>query len=436
MTKASTAKSLPPSDTQTWMHAVEEGDMELVKSRLAAGADVNAVSDGGKTALIRAATRGYTDIVRVLLDAGADVHAQKENGATALMLAVFFGHADIVRALLAKGADPTAQTPQGTPIVEWAQFIGFTEIVELLMNAQAIRAGSSTQGLNTNREQLVGAELFSTDGPFHPVVPLSEIDRTAPLVEIASTEIATLAGASERDVEDGERRTPERVEHEEVTIVPPRIRTQSRLQAPFAGRGARTLLPWPVTILFLVLLLIAGLVLDPEWKRLRRSAEVGQSAPLLKEASPATDDKTPTAQPQAATQVSDATESRDVSSAAATSSSAPNERNPKALKDAEAKPVAASVMPIISEDRRAAEAAPPVRRGATAEAAATVPSITASREKEVTAATENLRRETRPESRASSTDSRVQTSTSPARSLPVSTPPPVKSEQKRVIQWP
>jgi hypothetical protein len=434
MIKASPAKSPPPIDIQTWMDAVEDGDAARVKSLLAAGADVNATSSGGKTALMRASARGYTDIVKVLLDAGADVDAKKENGSTALVLAVFFGHTDVVRVLLSKGANPAAQTPQGTPTVEWAQFIGFTEIVELLRNAEALRVGNSAQGSSASNEQVVAEGLFRAEGPIHPVVPLSKIDEEpTPLIEEARLEKASVAGAEERQADDEESDRHEHVVPEEVTLVPQRVRRASRLRPLFAARSLR---PWHASVLSLVVLLIAGLILDARWKRLTRSANIEQSAPLVNEASPIADDKTPSTAPQSAPQLSDKAEPGAPPSATAENNLSAKEEE---AKPAEAKTVSASsTQPVISEGQRPTNAAPPVRRAADATTSERDSTVLTHREKQVTPArTETSRRAALPERRApKAAEGRVQTSTSPTLSLPVAAPPPAKSEQKKVIPWP
>jgi hypothetical protein len=67
---------------------------------LSAGADVNAKTLDGDTALMLAARTGHAGIVQALLFTGADVEAKNRYGETAVMLAAEEGHLDIVRMLL------------------------------------------------------------------------------------------------------------------------------------------------------------------------------------------------------------------------------------------------------------------------------------------------------------------------------------------------
>ena len=64
---------------------------------------------GPNEVLIAAATRGDAAAVRTLLANGADVNAKTSKGETALMLASAKGHLDVVKALLAAKADATSR---------------------------------------------------------------------------------------------------------------------------------------------------------------------------------------------------------------------------------------------------------------------------------------------------------------------------------------
>ena len=86
--------------------AAARGDVAEVRRLLAAGADVDATCDGGRTALFVAARHGRADVVRVLLAAKANVDsAATTDGATPLLMAAANGHLTVVQTLL--GRAPT-----------------------------------------------------------------------------------------------------------------------------------------------------------------------------------------------------------------------------------------------------------------------------------------------------------------------------------------
>ena len=86
--------------------AANDGNIEAVKKHLAAGADVNAKSNTGRTPLHWAAARGHKEVAELLIAEGADVNAKVEvgdyKGQTPLDLATTFRHrrtetADLLR---------------------------------------------------------------------------------------------------------------------------------------------------------------------------------------------------------------------------------------------------------------------------------------------------------------------------------------------------
>ena len=68
--------------------AAGDGDIEAVKEFLAAGTNVNGMSDWGKTPLHNAAWEGHKEIVELLIAGGADVNAKGADGRTPLDLAI------------------------------------------------------------------------------------------------------------------------------------------------------------------------------------------------------------------------------------------------------------------------------------------------------------------------------------------------------------
>ena len=139
------------------------GYIEIVRSLLASGAEINLEDDEGWTALTFAAANGYIDIYKLLIEAGARYsyydfyhaigsgrikivdlmlsdggldpnHTIRRVGRTGLMVAAEYGHDAVTELLLAYGADPNIQNPSGSTALHYARKSG---VVELLLNAGA-----------------------------------------------------------------------------------------------------------------------------------------------------------------------------------------------------------------------------------------------------------------------------------------------------------
>ncbi|GLD93629.1 hypothetical protein PINS_up002221 [Pythium insidiosum] len=87
------------------MCAAANGHVDVVTKLLSIGADVNAASKEGRTALHWAATRGMQRSVEVLLDSGAAIDATDRSGWTPLHCATMHGNEEIEKMLVARGAN-------------------------------------------------------------------------------------------------------------------------------------------------------------------------------------------------------------------------------------------------------------------------------------------------------------------------------------------
>ena len=98
------------------MWAAAEGHATVVAPLVAAGADIDARSDGGFTPLAFSVRAGHGGTVEALVKAGADVNLALPDGTTPLHLAVINAHYDVALQLLGHGADPAAAEPGWMPL--------------------------------------------------------------------------------------------------------------------------------------------------------------------------------------------------------------------------------------------------------------------------------------------------------------------------------
>ena len=113
-----------------------KGNAGICEILLAEGADASLpATTNGDSALYSAATRGFTACVRVLLRAGADVNAQSDDGFTALHAGK--GRVDAIRLLIAAGANLEVRDRPGATPLRCAIYFGHRELALTLLRAGA-----------------------------------------------------------------------------------------------------------------------------------------------------------------------------------------------------------------------------------------------------------------------------------------------------------
>lgn len=140
--------------------AVSAKRMELSKTLIAAGADVNRTGTMGMTPLICATSSYELEMTRMLLEKGADINGRNSYGMTALMCAAGKNDYETVKFLIEKGAGLDVQADgNGINAVMVATGKGYWRIVELLARSGADVNAKAYNG----RTALMLAEEFKYD---------------------------------------------------------------------------------------------------------------------------------------------------------------------------------------------------------------------------------------------------------------------------------
>jgi ankyrin repeat protein len=133
-----------PAESESYtalMIAANYGFLDMVNLLIEAGANVNAKSDGGVTALQLCISPKHDESARIavrLLAAGADAHVKTGGGNTPLMEAVYMANMDVIKVLLSANVDVNAKNQYGETAL-MTVFVGGDEpeIVSLLLDAGA-----------------------------------------------------------------------------------------------------------------------------------------------------------------------------------------------------------------------------------------------------------------------------------------------------------
>ena len=162
--KAGADPRLKSRSGHTVLHAAASGgNLDLARMLVAAGADVNAATEDGRTPLMNLPW-GYPDeddpeavplLAELLLEAGADVKPKDKQGRTALFHAVDDGRPDLMAKLLAAGAEIDVADENGwTPLAvackaidkSWPDGIQEAMVKLLLDSGASIEPGISAKG--------------------------------------------------------------------------------------------------------------------------------------------------------------------------------------------------------------------------------------------------------------------------------------------------
>eukprot|EP00731_Ephydatia_muelleri_P026577 Em0018g677a len=152
------------------MEACMNGNAEVVRILVSAGAHVNDQNKDGWSSLMRACRYGHAEVVRILVSAGAHVNDKDKDGDTALHIAVQAGHGDCVQLLLSiPGIDANLVNYRGqTPLKLTWHYVVLTLLEKYTTSCEdfpvhtygkVIMCGDSGAGKSTLTEQPVTKQM-------------------------------------------------------------------------------------------------------------------------------------------------------------------------------------------------------------------------------------------------------------------------------------
>jgi ankyrin repeat protein len=173
-------KKLRAATKKDFVDICFDGTTQEIEAAIAAGADIGTRGKDGRTALMAAAANSKNpEAVSILLKAGAEVNAQSDSGWTALMFATWQGSPEIVSTLLKAGAEVNAQSENGwTPLLAAAANSKSPEVLAILLDTGAdiktkSKNGRSVLSFAGENKALKGTDVYAR---LFELIPMDDVD--------------------------------------------------------------------------------------------------------------------------------------------------------------------------------------------------------------------------------------------------------------------
>ena len=120
-----------------------EGDKEIVKLLIEAGADVNLGDNNSITPLHQGAMKGNKDILELLVRNGGDINALDFKGRAPIIYAIMQNKSEAAFKCIELGADTTLKDNDGHLPIDYAATNGLKELVNFLSSGEKDNFGNT-----------------------------------------------------------------------------------------------------------------------------------------------------------------------------------------------------------------------------------------------------------------------------------------------------
>lgn len=144
--------------------AAAQGNLEVARLLLDAGADLDGGDSDESTPLHCAVLNRRAEMVRFLLDRGADVNRRDRNGACALSFAASTGDSGVVGVILEAGADLNFVDRQGTTLMHFACSRGLWDLADRLISRGHDLGCTNSRGITPLHLAAAGNDSATVEG--------------------------------------------------------------------------------------------------------------------------------------------------------------------------------------------------------------------------------------------------------------------------------
>ncbi|KAH9027683.1 ankyrin repeat-containing domain protein [Lactarius hengduanensis] len=221
------------------------GKLEVAKLLIERGADVDSRDRNGRSPLITALVHEQFEVAKLLLDHRADVNVGTRNHYTALHVVLYSGHLEIIRLLLERGANVDVPDVDGQTPKQLAIQLGYRKIAEMLSGFEEHGQGVIVEDAPTSHSARASTLGISACAPVPVSAPPALATQSA--ADSTSTSVSSHSETAWHDCDDKDTYRDKSVDGQSQPMI--KVATPERNEAAKTAQWASwALITSPVLI--------------------------------------------------------------------------------------------------------------------------------------------------------------------------------------------